>query len=318
MSDAMVRFDGRVALVTGAGGGMGRCYALELAARGASVVVNDYGGTIFGAAGDASRAEAVAEEIRAAGGRAVANGDAVGTIEAAERMVALAKEQFGRFDILINNAGIAQPGPITDHDFAKVERVYATNLIGPHALMRAAWPTMRGQGYGRILNISSDAALGIGGNTPYAASKAGLLGLSFDAALEGTPHNILVNALMPVGYSRMIENTPDPDFVAWMKANFQPEKVARAALFLLSEGSEATGMVFTAGGGRLARIGLVANAGLVSADISPEEVHDRIGRVLDLGNATPVASQSDEIALYTAVAPFGRESGPGLVRDALT
>ncbi len=318
MESNPVRFDGRVALVTGAGGGMGRAYALELARRGAAIVVNDYGGSMMGVPGDVARAQGVVDEIRAAGGKAVANGDAVGDEQAAACMVALAREHFGRLDILINNAGIAAPGPITQTSAQRLATVYATNLIGPHLLMRSAWPVMAEQRYGRILNISSNAALGIGGNSPYAATKAGMIGLSLDAALEGSGHGILVNALMPCAYSRMIEAVPDPEFVAWMRDNFQAEKVVAAALYLLSEQSEVTGMVFSAGAGRIARLGFVENDGIIAEAIDPEQVRTSIKQVVDLADARPVGSQGDEMALYTAAADFGRESGPGLARDALT
>ena len=175
-----VRFDGQVALVTGAGGGMGRSYAIELARRGARVIVHDYGGTIDGTAGEDARAQSVVAEIAALGGTALANGESVGTLSAARAMVNQAVRAFGRLDMLVNNAGIAAPGGLDQVDFESIERVYRTNLVGTHAMISAAWTTMKRQRYGRILNVSSNAALGIGGNSVYASTKAGLLGLTLD------------------------------------------------------------------------------------------------------------------------------------------
>lgn len=315
----LIRFDGQAAIVTGAGGGMGRAYALELAARGAAVLVNDFGGSIFGnRAGEEARAEAVVAEIRAAGGRAVASAEPVGTAETAERIVALALESFGRVDILVNNAGIALPGPIAETAFDRVEALYRTNLIGPHALARAVWPAMRDQGKGRILNITSNAALGIGGNAPYAASKAGLIGLTLDLALEGAPHGILVNAVMPSAYSRMIEHVPDPEFVAWMRDHFQPEKVAAAMLPFLARESTATGMVLSAGGGRLARLGFVENDGIFDPEITAESARDGLAEATDLTRHEQLCGQGDEMAMFARRLAFGRAGGPGLASDALT
>jgi NAD(P)-dependent dehydrogenase (short-subunit alcohol dehydrogenase family) len=260
-----VRFDGRVALVTGAGGGMGRAYAIALAARGARVVANDYGGDMFGAGGSASYADAVVEEIRAAGGEAIGVDTPVGEAHDARKIVELALSAYGRLDILINNAGISAPGAIDALGDARVEAVLRTNLIGALHLMRAAWPTMSSQGYGRILNISSSAALGKGGSAAYAASKAGLIGLTLDAAQEGVAVGISANALLPTAYSRMIEAVPDRNFVAWMKTALAAEKIVPAVLYLLSDQSSATGRIFSAGGGRVARLAYVEAPGLTDA-----------------------------------------------------
>ena len=221
-------FSGQVAIVTGAGGGMGRAYALELARRGAAVVVNDYGGGVLGEQnGSAAPAEAVVEEISAAGGQGIANGLAVGTAANGRAIVRAALDAFGRIDILVNNAGTGIAGPFTAHDDEAIERHYATNLIGGHHLMRAAWPHMAENRYGRILNVSSNGALGVGGNAPYGAAKAGMLGLTLDAAIEGKPLGILVNAVMPTSYSRLVEQIPDASSVARFRDNLPPERWQR-------------------------------------------------------------------------------------------
>lgn len=314
-----IDFKGRVAIVTGAGGGMGRSHALALARRGAAVVVNDYGGNIFGGhAGESDHAAKVVAEIRASGGRAIASRDPVGTREVGEKLVALAIEEFGRLDILINNAGIALPGALDALDFDAVENLYRTNLIGPHALIRAAWPVMRAQQYGRIVNISSNAALGIGGNSPYAASKAGLLGLTLDLALEGQGNGIRVNAVMPTAYSRMIENVPDPEVVAWMKESFSAWMVTEAILPLLAEGDVPTGKIWAVGGGRLAQVAFIESAGIFEAQPSAETVAQNLAAAGDMTDATLVEKQGDTMDIYARLVPFARASGPGLASDALT
>ena len=246
------RFDGQVAIVTGAGGGLGLAIAQELARRGAAVLVNDYGGSVQGEGGSPERAEAAAAKLRSDGARAVANAMAVGTPESARAIVAHAVDAFGKVDILVNNAGVARPCPFTAATDENLAAELRTNLLGPYALMRAVWDGMAIRRYGRILNVSSNASFGIGHNTSYATAKAGLIGLTLDTAAEGRPLGIHVNALMPVAYTRMIEGIPDPNFVAWFRKHMAPEKVAAAIAFFLSADSQVTGHVLSAGGGRLA------------------------------------------------------------------
>ena len=296
---AQIRFDGRVAIVTGAGGGLGRAYALELARRGASVLVNDYGGDVRGQQdGSPALAEQVVAEIRAAGGTAAADAHAVGSGEAARAIVAAASRAFGRVDILINNAGTALPGAITAYDDAAVDRHYSVNLIGGHHMMRAVWTQMVAQHYGRILNITSNGVMGIGGNAPYAASKAGMIGLTLDSALEGRRHNILVNCAMPAAYSRMIDQIPDPATVQWFRENLPAQKAAAALVWFVCEHSTITAQILLAGGGRLGVMALAEGGDIFDPEITAEIVAARHNEALSLEKLSAVPTQAAAAARY--------------------
>jgi NAD(P)-dependent dehydrogenase (short-subunit alcohol dehydrogenase family) len=306
-----IRFDGQVAIVTGAGGSMGRAYAMELAKRGAAVLVNDYGGDVHGNPnGSAGPAEAVAAEIHATGGRAVANGNAVGTGDSARAIVAAAIEAFGRLDILVNNCGTALPGAFTDFDDATIEQHYRINVIGGHHLMRAAWPIMSAQRHGRVLNVSSNGVMGVGGNAPYGAAKAAMLGLTFDTAIEGRARNILVNAVMPTAYSRMIEQIPDRATVGWFQRNLPAQKVAAAMAFFLSHQSDVTGRVFYTGGGRLGTTQLAENDGIFVRDIDAETVRDKLADVLGTDRLTVTPDQASAGKRYMEALPWDADSAP--------
>jgi NAD(P)-dependent dehydrogenase (short-subunit alcohol dehydrogenase family) len=308
-SRTAIRLDGDVAVVTGAGGGVGRAFALELAARGAAVMVNDYGGDTSGQPGSTERCESVAAEIRKLGGTALADGTAVGTPDTAASIIARAEREFGKVDILVNNAGVSLPGRITDPTDAELERHFRINLFGPLSLMRALWTQMRKRRYGRILNVTSNAVLGFGGNVPYASSKAGVLGLTLDAAREGKSHGIIVNGIMPVAYSRMIEQIPDRSIVAWFKKHMDPGKVAAAAVYFLTRECETTGNIFSVGGGRLGRVVIAENAGIVEPALDAEAVATRLAEALDLEEVAVVAGTNEELALYTRLFPFESEDG---------
>jgi len=311
-----IRFDGQVAIVTGAGGGMGRAYAMELAKRGAAVLINDYGGDVHGSGnGSAGPAEIVAAEIRAAGGQAAADSHAVGTGEAARAIVAAAIGAFGRLDILINNCGTALPGPFTDFDDETIEQHYRINAIGGHHLMRAAWPIMSAQRYGRVLNISSNGVMGVGGNAPYGAAKAAMLGLTFDAAIEGRARDILVNAVMPTAYSRMVEQIPDRATVGWFQRNLPAEKVAAAMAYFLSRESAVTGRVFYTGGGRLGTTQLAENDGIFVRDIDAETVRERLAEVLGTDRLTVTPDQASAGKRYMDALPWDAESAPNFQPD---
>ncbi|MGH8446405.1 MAG: SDR family NAD(P)-dependent oxidoreductase, partial [Solimonas sp.] len=231
-SSEMKGFKGRVAIVTGAGGGLGRQHALALAARGAKVVVNDLGGARDGRGGSSAAAEAVVAEIRAAGGEAIANGASVTDMAAVEQMVAQAVTEWGRVDILVNNAGV-----LRDKSFAKMtvddfRFVVDVHLMGAVHCTKAVWEQMRTQTYGRIVMTTSSTGLyGNFGQANYGAAKLALVGLMQTLGLEGEKYDIRVNALAPTAATRMTEDILTPDMLTKLK----PEMVSQGLLHLLSE-----------------------------------------------------------------------------------
>lgn len=311
-----IDFSGQVAIVTGAGGGMGRAYALELARRGACVVVNDYGGGVLGQQdGSGGPAATVVAEIAALGCRAAASSLAVGSAANARAIVQTALDAFGRVDILVNNAGTGIAGPFTAHEDEAVERHYATNLIGGHHLMRAAWKHMAAQHYGRVLNVSSNGAIGVGGNAPYGAAKAGMLGLTLDAAIEGRPLGILVNAVMPTAYSRLIEQIPDPATVAWFRDNLKPQQVAAAMAWFLSSDCTESGRILLAVGGRLSSLVLAEAGEIFDPAIDAEMVAARVAEALDETILTPVHTQAEAGARYFRHLPWAAADRPDFGPD---
>jgi NAD(P)-dependent dehydrogenase (short-subunit alcohol dehydrogenase family) len=219
---------------------MGRSIALLLAERGASVLVNDYGGDEFGNPGTSREAEAVVAEIRAAGGKAIASSVTVGDGAGADAIVNAALAAFGRVDVLINNAGGSTIAPLDDLTDAALERVMRTNYWGAYMLIRRVWPHMRTQQYGRIINVCSSAVLGIGTIAPYSSAKGAMVGLTHEAAIEGKPHDILVNGTFPAGYSRLAAKSAE-DARRWMETYFQPEFVAQAYAYFASHDMQHTG-----------------------------------------------------------------------------
>ncbi|MDB5972448.1 MAG: hypothetical protein JWQ90_4898 [Hydrocarboniphaga sp.] len=297
-----IDFSARVAIVTGAASGIGRAIALALAARGARVLTNDLSG-----------ADDVARAIRSAGGEATADSTPVGDFDAARDIVAHALAAYGRIDMLINSAGISAPGAFTDVGERAILRVLQVNLIGALALTQAAWPTMQAAGYGRILNIASNAALGMGYSAAYAASKGGLIALTKDNAREGAAFGIKANAMLPVASTTMTVKIPPGMFRDWIDTHFPPQKIAAPALFLLSEAMPASGEIFSCGGGRIARTAYLNTQGYFNTEATPESVADHFDAVMDTASAVLVENQPQELNRYTAWLPWPETGGmPGI------
>jgi NAD(P)-dependent dehydrogenase (short-subunit alcohol dehydrogenase family) len=273
-----ISFADRVAIVTGAGGGLGRAYALELARRGAKVVVNDLGGARDGS-GSSDSAQRVVDEIEAAGGTAIANGSSVTDLAQVAEMVARAKERWGGVHILINNAGI-----LRDKSFAKMTMddfrlVVEVHLIGSANCTKAVWETMREQAYGRILMTSSSTGLfGNFGQANYGAAKLGLAGFAKTLHLEGAKYDIRVNSLAPTAATRMTEDIFPPE----MLGAFNPDNVVPAALFLVSEEAPSN-MIVGAGGGvvQTAYVTLTPGYALPEGRRTVEEVAANWARIAD-------------------------------------
>ncbi|HOK06017.1 MAG TPA: SDR family NAD(P)-dependent oxidoreductase [Syntrophales bacterium] len=268
-----IRFDGRVALVTGAGGGLGRVYALELAKRGCKVVVNDFGGARDGSGdGSTSPADGVVAEIKALGGEAVANYDNVATPEGGERMVKTALDTFGRLDILINNAGILRDKGILKMEPENWRAVIDVHLNGAYHVTRPAFAAMREQGYGRIIMTTSAAGLyGNFGQTNYSAAKMGLVGFMNSLKQEGQKYNIKVNTIAPIAASRLTQDVLPPDLFEKLK----PEFVAPIVLYLASEECKETGVVVNAAAGYHSRAAVMTGRGVTIGDgQSPPRVED--------------------------------------------
>ena len=244
MSDE-IRFDGKVAIVTGAGGGLGRQHALELARRGAKVVINDLGGSVDGSGGSSAAADKVVEEIKALGGEAIANGASVTDDAGVKHLVDQTMEAFGRIDILIANAGILRDKSFSKMEIADVEVVLAVHVMGTIKPAKAVWEIMKAQNYGRIVVTTSSTGLyGNFGQTNYGAAKLGLVGFMNTLKLEGQKNNIRVNAISPVAATRMTENLMPPE----MLDKLRPEFVTPGVVYLVSEDAP-TGVVLTAGAG---------------------------------------------------------------------
>ena len=283
---AEIRFDERVAIITGAGGGLGRSHALLLASRGAKVVVNDLGGAVDGTGGDASAADAVVKEIRAAGGTAVANYDSVSDAAGAANIVKAATEAFGRVDILINNAGILRDVSFHKMTTAQWDAVIAVHLTGTMNVTHAAWPLLREQGYGRIVNTTSAAGLyGNFGQVNYGAAKLGIVGLTRSLAQEGAKKNIFTNCIAPVAKSRMTETIGLPEAVL---AKLEPKRVSPLVAFLASDVCKDNGETFAVGGGYMSKVQIVeGNGAVLKGDPTPEDVLESWGAITQMDNATP-------------------------------
>jgi len=289
-----VRFDDRVAIVTGAGGGLGRTHALLLASRGAKVVVNDLGGARDGTGAGTAMADQIVEEIRAAGGEATPNYDGVDTVEGGESIVKTAVDTYGKVDILVNNAGILRDRAF--HNLAQEDwdKVMAVHLKGAFCVTQPALRVMRQNSYGRIVFTTSAAGLfGNFGQTNYGSAKMGLVGLMNVLKIEGQKYSILANTVAPLAASRLTEDVLPPPALQ----KLIPELVSPIVAYLCSEECTETGSVWSAGGGYYGRVAMVEGKGVFldpSGGVTIEQVRDNWGKIKDMSGAEEFANANAE------------------------
>ncbi|MGH0032632.1 MAG: SDR family NAD(P)-dependent oxidoreductase [Myxococcota bacterium] len=291
MSD--IRFDGRVAVITGAGGGLGKTYALDLASRGASIVVNDLGGAADGTGGGSSMADATVKEITEAGGKAVANYVSVATPVGGKAIIQTALDNFGKVDVLINNAGILRDKSFLKLEPKDLEAVIDVHLKGAFFVTQPAFAAMKENGFGRIVMASSGAGIfGNFGQSNYGAAKMGLVGLMNVLAVEGAKYDIRVNTIAPIAKTRLTEDLLGP-----MADALDPNFVTPLVTYLSSEKCELTHEIFDVGGGKYSRLfvglakGWVAPAGKLP---SAEDIFDNIDVIRDEDGYSVPASIADE------------------------
>ena len=310
MSTTELRFDDEVAVITGAGGGLGKQYALLLASRGARVVVNDIGGSVTGDGSDAATAGAVVDEIRELGGQAVADTHCVTSSEGGQAIIDTALRAWGRVDIVINNAGIVGDAPFEDMTADPLIPLIDVHLKGAFYVTRPAWTVMRERGYGRILNTSSAAGiLGAERMSNYGAAKTGLIGFTRVLAAEGAGHNIKVNAIAPIAYTRMLAHAVDgagrqddeaaqailDDLVAQYLQKLDPALVAPVAAFLTHRKCPVSGEIYTVGAGHVARFFVGRTKGFYRSGLSVEDVRDHLDEIRDEAGYTVPRGPADEI-----------------------
>ncbi len=284
-----IRFDGKVAIVTGAGGGLGRCHALELARRGAKVVVNDLGGAMDGSGGNSEAAEAVVKEIEAIGSEAFANGSSVADDAGVQKMIDDTMAKWGRIDIIIANAGILRDKSFAKMTTADINLVLDVHLRGTFKPVHAAWGIMKEQNYGRIVVTTSSTGLyGNFGQANYGAGKLGVVGMMNTLKIEGAKNNIKVNAVCPIAATRMTEGLMPPEALAQLK----PEYVTPGVMNLVKEDAP-SGMILSAGAGAFSMAQIVETKGAFVAqgdDLTAEAVAAKWGEITD--TATQTAFQS--------------------------
>jgi NAD(P)-dependent dehydrogenase (short-subunit alcohol dehydrogenase family) len=291
-----LRYDGRVAVITGAGGGLGKTYAKLLGSRGAKVVVNDLGGSADGSGGGTSMADQTVKEIVEAGGQAVANYDSVATPEGGEAIIKAALDNFGKVDIVINNAGILRDKTFAKLEPADLEIVVDVHLKGAFFVSQPAFRAMKDAGYGRFVFTSSGAGIfGNFGQTNYGAAKTGLVGLSNVLALEGAKYNIKSNVIAPIAKTRLTEQLLGA-FADALDPNFVTPLVA----YLVSEQCEQTHEIYSVGGGRYARVFVAACQGWAAPGRkipTPEEIQANLGQIRDEANYFIPGSANEELAV---------------------
>jgi NAD(P)-dependent dehydrogenase (short-subunit alcohol dehydrogenase family) len=312
-----MRFDDQVAVITGAGGGLGLQYALLMASRGARIVVNDTGGSVTGSGSDTDAASAAVEEVRRRGGEAIADTHSVATPEGGQAIIDTALTAWGRVDVVINNAGIVRDAPFEDITADRLDPLLDVHLKGAFNVSRPAWKLMREKGYGRILNTCSAAGLlGAERMSNYGAAKTGLVGLTRVLAAEGANHNIKVNAIAPIAYTRMlaqsVESAGRPadaasqavldDLVAQYLQKLDPALVAPVAAFLTHQTCPVSGEIYTVGAGHVARFFIGRTKGFYSPALSVEQVRDHLDEIRDQTGYSVPGGPGDEMAeLFAAI-----------------
>jgi len=287
-------FDGKVAIITGAGGGLGRQHALLLAQRGALVVVNDLGGNIDGTGGDASAAQKVVDEIKAAGGEAVADHNSVATPEGGAAIVKTAVDTFGRVDIVVNNAGILRDKSFHNMSPDLMNPVFDVHLKGAFHVTQPAWVLMREQGYGRIISTSSAAGIfGNFGQTNYGAAKLGLVGFTRVLAVEGAKYNIKANAIAPLALTRMTE-----DLMGALADKLDPSQVSPIVAWLAHEDCPVTGQVYSVGGGRVANVFFGETQGYTKPGHTLEDVRDNWDAIMSQKDYFVPQNLAEETAAF--------------------
>jgi NAD(P)-dependent dehydrogenase (short-subunit alcohol dehydrogenase family) len=288
---SQIRFDGKVAMVTGAGGGLGRAHALELARRGARVVVNDLGGALDGTGGSSAAAMQVVDEIKAAGGEAIANGASVADDAGAAGMIQQAMDQWGRIDLLVANAGILRDKSFSKMEIADFEAVLNVHLMGTVKPVKAAWEIMKAQNYGRVVVTTSPTGLyGNFGQANYGAAKAGIIGLMRTLRIEGAKNDIRVNAICPVAATRMTVGVIPPE----QEKRFDPALVTPGVIYLLSEEAP-SGVILTAGGGVFSLARTYETEGAVLGQgASAEAVRDNWQAIADPAGERAYASGGEQ------------------------
>jgi NAD(P)-dependent dehydrogenase (short-subunit alcohol dehydrogenase family) len=289
-----IRFDDKVAVVTGAGGGLGRAYALLLASRGAKVVVNDLGGTFDGSGSDTTPAQQAVDEIKAAGGEAVANYDSVAEWESAQKIIKTAVDNYGRIDILINNAGILRDKSLLKMELEDYRKIMSVHLDGTFFCTKAAFTHMKEQTYGRIVSTASAAGLyGNFGQTNYGAAKMGIAGMMNCVAQEGARYNIKANIIVPTAGTRLTFTVMPEDVIGKVK----PEFVAPIVAWLCSENCTETARMFSAGGGYFSRAAVVEGPGVVfdsNQEITVEMVVEKLDQIMNLEDGREFASAMEQ------------------------
>jgi NAD(P)-dependent dehydrogenase (short-subunit alcohol dehydrogenase family) len=287
-------YDGKVAIITGAGGGLGRQHALLMAKRGALIVVNDLGGSVDGTGANASAAQKVVDEIKAAGGEAVADHNSVATPEGGEAIVQTAIDAFGRVDIVINNAGILRDKAFHNMEPDLLNPVLDVHLKGAFYVTKPAFVRMREQGFGRIVSTSSAAGVfGNFGQTNYGAAKMGLVGFTRVLGVEGAKFNIKANAIAPLAMTRMTEN-----ILGGLKDKLDPGLVSPLVAYLAHEDCPVSGQLFSVGGGRVAQVFLGETNGYYNPNLTPEDVQGNWDVITDRSTYSVPNNLGDETALF--------------------